>query len=100
MQLQDGDFHSSGSMGVWDSEFMKIPIHRGLIERNMIAGVPRKVAILGGTIGGALVLGMQNAWMILVLVPIYLILVVLYRSDPYLLAVLVTHVTEDDFLEP
>ena len=87
-------------MGDWDSEFMKIPIHRGLIERNMIAGVPRKVAILGGTIGGALVLGMQNAWMILVLIPFYLTLVVLYRSDPYLLEVLISHVNEDDFLEP
>jgi type IV secretory pathway TrbD component len=79
---------------------MKVPIYRGLIERNMIAGVPRTVAILGGTLGGALVLGMQNAWMILVLIPIYVILVVLYRSDPYLLEVLVSHVNEDDYLEP
>ena len=79
---------------------MKVPIHRGLIERNMIAGVPRKVAILGGTIGSALVLGMQNAWMILVLIPIYVILVLLYKSDPYLLEVLVSHVNEDDYLEP
>lgn len=79
---------------------MKVPIHRGLIERNMIAGVPRKVAILGGTIGGALVLGMQNAWMILVLIPFYAVLVALYRSDPYLLEVLVSHVNEDNYLEP
>ena len=79
---------------------MKVPIHRGLIERNMIAGVPRNVAILGGTLGGALVLGMQNAWMILVLIPIYIVLVVLYKSDPYLLEVLVSHVNEDDYLEP
>jgi type IV secretory pathway TrbD component len=66
----------------------------------MIAGVPRNVAILGGTLGGALVLGMQNAWMILVLIPVYIILVVLYKSDPYLLEVLVSHVNEDDYLEP
>ena len=66
----------------------------------MIAGVPRTVAILGGTIGSALVLGMQNAWMILILIPVYMMLVVLYRSDPYLLEVLVSHVNEDDFLEP
>jgi len=38
--------------------------------------------------------------MILVLIPIYVIIVLLYRSDPYLLEILVSHVNEDDYLEP
>jgi len=79
---------------------MKVPIHKGPIERNMIAGLPRNIAILGGTMGSALVLGLQNLWMIIALIPIYVGLVILYRLDPYFLEILVTHVNENDFLVP
>lgn len=79
---------------------MRVPIHKGPMERNMIAGLPRNVAILGGTIGSAVVLGLQNVWMILVLAPIYVVLIILYRQDPYFLEILISHVNEDDYLDP
>jgi len=79
---------------------MKIPIHKGPIERNMIAGLPRNVAILGGTMGSALVLGLQNLWMVIALMPIYITLIILYRLDSYFLEILIAHVNENDFLVP
>ena len=41
-------------------EGFEIPIHRSLTQVIMIAGAPREITILNGTLTAALVLGMQS----------------------------------------
>ena len=78
---------------------MRLAINRGLTERVMMAGLPRNITILGGTLAAALVLGLQNIWLGLIFVPAYTALRFLYKKDPYFLEILVRHVNDDDFLE-
>ena len=78
---------------------MRLAINRGLTERVMMGGLPRNIMILGGTVAAALVLGLQNIWLGLMLVPVYAGLRLLYRKDPYFLEILVRHMNDDDFLE-
>jgi type IV secretory pathway VirB3-like protein len=65
----------------------------------MMAGLPRNIAILGGTFAVALTLGMQNIWMLFVFIPVYFTLYALYKHDPYFLEILIQHLNDDDFLE-
>ena len=78
---------------------MRLAINRGLTERVMMGGLPRNIMILGGTVAAALVLGLQNIWLGLILVPVYVALRLLYQKDPYFLEILVRHMNDDDFLE-
>ena len=43
-------------------EGYEIPIHSSLTQVIMIAGVPRELAILNGTLTAALVLGLHSFW--------------------------------------
>jgi len=79
---------------------MKIPVLRGPVERQFTAGVPRNVAILGGAFAAAMILGVQNLWTLVVVIPVYIALVVMYKKDPYFLEIILQHVNEDDYLEP
>ena len=78
---------------------MRLAINRGITERVMMGGLPRNIMILGGTMATALILGLHNIWLGLILIPVYGTLRFLYKKDPYFLEVLVRHMNEDDFLE-
>ncbi len=43
-------------------EGFQIPIHRSLTQQILIAGVPREMAIINGTITSAIVLGLHSFW--------------------------------------
>jgi type IV secretory pathway TrbD component len=79
---------------------MKIPLHHAATERIMMGGIPRKVAILGGTMAASLVFGLHNLYVIPIIFVIYIILTVLYRYDPYFIEILLAHIKEDDYLYP
>jgi len=79
---------------------MKVALHHAATERIMLGGLPRRVAILGGTVAASLVLGLHNLYVIPVIVVIYVILTVLYRYDPYFIEILLSHIKEDDYLYP
>ena len=78
---------------------MKLAINKGLTDRVMMGGLPRNIMILGGTVAAALILGLQNLWLSLVALPVYIALQLLYRKDPYFLEILLRHINDDDFLE-
>ena len=67
-------------------EGFEVPIHRSLAEFIMIAGAPREITILNGTLTAAIVLGMQS----LVGLPIGLIVqlaaVAVSKRDPQFFA--------------
>ena len=79
---------------------MKVAFYQGMMERIMMLGIPRKVAILGGTISFALVLGLQNWWVIPAIIVVYFILVFLYKKDPYFLEIIMEHIKTNDYLFP
>lgn len=79
---------------------MNIPLHHAATERIMMGGLPRKGAILGGTMAASLVLGLHNLYVIPVITVIYIILTVLYRYDSYFIEILIAHIKEDDYLYP
>ena len=65
-----------------------VPIHRSLTMSVMIAGLPRKIAILNGTVIIAFVIGAHSLWILPVGIVTHLVLVALHRRDPEILAVL------------
>ena len=79
---------------------MKIPFYHGMTERIMMVGIPRKIAILGGTISFVLVLGLHSWWVIPAIIILYFILVFLYKKDPYFLEIMVEHIKSNDYLFP
>lgn len=38
----------------------EIPIHRSLTEQILLGGVPRQIALLNGTLGAAMVIGLHS----------------------------------------
>ncbi len=74
-------------------EGFEVPLHRALTEPILMAGVPRKFAILNGTVAAAIGLGLQQwvaglvLWGVLQAVG-----VVCARYDPQVLEVLARHV--------
>ena len=60
----------------------EIPIHRSITEQLLMAGVPRALAILNGTIASALVLGMHTLYVLPVNIIINSVAVFLTKRDP------------------
>jgi type IV secretory pathway TrbD component len=79
---------------------MKIPLYQSTTERIMIAGLPRNIAIIGGTLAAAIVLGFQSLWAVPFIFIGYIILVLLYQKDLYFIEILLDHIKEDDYLFP
>jgi len=79
---------------------MKIPMYHGIIQRIMIGGIPRNIAVLGGTIAGAIIIGLQNLLVIPVIIAIYLLLLFLYKKDHYFLEILIEHINNKAYLLP
>jgi len=79
---------------------MKVPLYLSTTERIMIAGLPRNIAIIGGTLGAAIVLGFQTLWVLPFIFLIYIMLVILYKKDDYFIEILLDHIKEDDYLFP
>ena len=79
---------------------MKIPLYAAATERIMMGGIPRRAAILGGTVTAALVFGLHNLYVIPLVLVVYIALVVLYRLDRYFIEIVLLHIKEDDYLYP
>ena len=77
---------------------MKIPVFRGPIERIMMVGLPRNIAIISIAFVAAIVLGLQNIWILVVAVPVFIAVRFMYKKDPFFLEILLQHINEDDHL--
>ena len=78
----------------------EVPLHRSLTEPILMAGAPRAVAILNGTVSAAIGLGLQM-WLtgILVLVVVHTLSVFAAKRDPHFLDVLLRHIRQKGQLE-
>jgi type IV secretion system protein TrbD len=74
-------------------EGFEAPIHRALVEPILLAGVPRAIAILIGTLSAAIGLGLQQ-WLagLLLWAVAHSIAVVAAKHDPDFAAVLLRHI--------
>lgn len=70
----------------------EIPIHRSLTDEIMIAGVPRTLAIMNGSIGFSLGMGAHAWYVIIICVIFHLVAVVLTKKDPKFFDCLLKHI--------
>ena len=63
-------------------EGFEVPIHRSLTQPIMIAGVPRELAILNGTLTAALILGMHSPFGVPVGMMLHILFVAVSKKDP------------------
>lgn len=79
-------------------EGFSVPIHRSLTTPIMLGGLPRKIAILNGTVIIAFVVGAHNLWFLPIGLISHLILVALHRKDPDILVVLKRNINRPSYL--
>jgi type IV secretion system protein TrbD len=81
-------------------EGFEIPLHRSLTEPILMAGAPRAVAILNGTVAAAIGLGLQM-WVsgLVVLIAVHTASVFAAKRDPNFLEVLLRHIRQRGLLE-
>lgn len=63
-------------------EGFEIPIHRSLTQKIMVAGVPREMAMINGTLCAAIVLGLHNMWGIPIGIALHIGAAALAKHDP------------------
>ena len=62
---------------------LAVPVRRSLVDRILLAGLPRNVVILFWSSAGALVLGLRQAWLLPVAIALHLGGVALVKRDPH-----------------
>lgn len=75
----------------------RIVIHHSLTQPILLAGVPRRFAILNGTFCAAFVLGLQAVFTIPIFVVLHLVAVYLTKKDPYFFEVMLRHLRQKTF---
>jgi type IV secretory pathway TrbD component len=78
----------------------EIPLHRSLTEPIFLAGAPRAVAIVNGTIGAAVGIGLQ-LWIpgLVLFVIAHTLAVWAAKSDPKFVDVFARHLKHKSYLE-
>lgn len=80
-------------------EGFEVPIHRSLTQPILIAGVPREIAILNGTLTAALVLGLHSFLGLPVGLFIHLVTRSLAKKDPQFLETLRRQIRQKRYYE-
>lgn len=81
-------------------EGLEIGFHNALSEPITMAGVPRMVAILNGTLAAIITLGLQVPWLGIPLgLAVHSIAFWLTKRDPYFFDVLGRHIRQRPYLD-
>lgn len=75
----------------------RIKLHNALVTPILIAGAPRKFAILNGTFCAAMVLGLRAIYLLPLFVLFHIIAVVFTKKDPYFFEVMLRHLRKKSF---
>jgi len=78
-------------------EGFEIPIHRSLTEQILFAGVPRNMAIINGTLGAALFLGLQSWIAVPVSLIIHILAVFATKQDPQFFDCIKRHIKQKKY---
>ena len=75
----------------------EIPIHRSLTEQILLGGVPRQIALLNGTLGAAMVIGLHS-WIGIPICPfIHVIAVAATKKDPQFFDCFKRHINQKSY---
>lgn len=83
-----------------DNDGYAWPVHRALTEPSLLAGLPRKLAILLWTTTAALVFNLNQYWFLIVGVVLHIAAAYLTRKDPDFFPVLFRALKGQNRLEP
>ena len=72
----------------------EIPIHRALTEEILMAGAPRKLVFLNGTVAAVLGLALQSWYALPINVIIHLLAIYATKRDPHFLEVFQRHMQD------
>jgi type IV secretory pathway TrbD component len=71
-----------------EPEGFRVPVHRSLTEPLMMGGIPRHIALLNGFATFSLVMGAHNLWVLPLGLITHYVLVMLYKRDKHILAII------------
>lgn len=74
-----------------------IAVHNSLTTRILLGGVPRKLAILNGTLCAAIVFGLHSLWIIPVCLGVHLVALFFAKKDPYFFEVMLRHIRKKPY---
>ena len=74
-----------------------ITLHSSISQPLLLAGVPRKFAILNGTICAAFALGLHSLYVIPVCLAAHLVGVFLTKRDPYFFSTITRHIRQKPY---
>jgi len=75
----------------------RIRLHNALVMPILLGGVPRRFAILNGTLCAALVLGLHAFYILPVGILIHIAAVFMAKHDPYFFDVVLRHIRKKKF---
>ena len=81
-------------------EGFAVPIHRSLTEPILVAGLPRRFAILLWTPGMVIILGLYQIWFLPVQIALHFLFAALTRRDPFFFDVFVRAMRAQRRLDP
>jgi type IV secretion system protein TrbD len=81
-------------------EGFEVPIHRSLTEPILVAGLPRRFAILLWTPGMVVVLGLYQIWFLPIALALHGVFAALTKRDPYFFEVFVRAMRAQRRLHP
>lgn len=74
-----------------EADGFEVPLHRSLTEPILLAGVPRKIALLNGTLMAAFALGAQSLIAVPIGILFHIIFALLTQIDPNFFDVLLAN---------
>ena len=77
----------------------RIRLHNALVTPIMLMGVPRRLAIINGTLCAAIVLGLHAIYIIFLFIAIHLAAMVLAKKDPHFFEVMLRHTRQKRFYD-
>jgi len=80
-------------------EGYEVPVHRSLTEKILIAGAPREIAILNGTLGAALGMGLHSFYALPLCIAFHLFAVAMTKRDPQFFDSFRRHIKQKQYYE-
>jgi type IV secretion system protein TrbD len=81
-------------------EGFEVPLHRSLIEPMLLAGLPRKVALVLWTGVGAFAFGLHQIWVLPIGIALHLAAAAATKADPHIFDIVLLAVKTQKRLDP
>jgi type IV secretion system protein TrbD len=75
----------------------RLKLHNSLVTPILLAGAPRQFAIMNGTLGAALILGLHAIFLLPLFVLFHLGAVYFAKKDPYFFDVILRHIKQKKY---